>query len=173
MFAFCIAAAHLELKHQIIDSLMVSATDANGEGWPLIDQIPPEEMCNYARHPDHEKYALPSVVHLCQRYAVGDEWFFGKRRFPTDFFECDKPLLIEPPDDLATAFDFKHPPNAPEATKLTPKMANREAFMVCFLTSQVNEAATYYKQNACETSNLEKKLKMVELFKEYQKEHGM
>jgi len=174
MFAFCIAAAHLELKHQIVDSLMVSATDANGEGWPLIDQVPNDEMCDYARHPDHVRYPLPSVVHACQRYSVGEEWFFGKRRFPTDFFECDTSLLMEPPDDLATAFDFKHPPNAPEPTNLTPKLANREAFMVCFLTSSVNEAATYYKQNACAAGgNLQKSVKMVELFKEYKKKHGM
>lgn len=173
MFAFCIAAAHLGLKHQLIDSLMVSNTDAQGEGWPLIDKIPNDEMCNFARTPDHSVYALPTVVHLCQRYAVGEEWFFGKRRFPTDFFECDKPLLMEPPADAATAFDFKRPPNAPTPTELTPVRANREAFMVCFLTRLANEAGTFYKQQACPQggANLKQTLKMVELFPEYRKQH--
>ena len=41
MYAYCIAAAHLGLRHQIIDSLMVSNTGVReGEGWALVDQIP-------------------------------------------------------------------------------------------------------------------------------------
>lgn len=173
MFAFCVAAAHLELRFQLIDSLMVSDTDASGEGWPLIDKIPNHEVCAFARHPDHARYALPSVVHMCQRYSVGFDWFFGKRRFPTDFFECDKPLLQEPPDDLAVMFDFQKPPNAAASTPLTPMMANREAFMVCFLTRQANDAATFYKQQFCHgTANYNKSKKMVEFFKQYTNEKG-
>jgi len=177
MFAFCIAAAHLNLKHQIIDSLMVSDTQiSGGEGWPLVDEIPNEKMCNLARNylPNKEQYALPSVVHLCQRYSVGNDWFFGKRRFPTDFFDCEHPLLQEPPDNLATAFDFKKPPNTPDPKPLSPTMVNREAFMVCFLTAMANEASIFFKKQSCPsgTANMERSLKMVELFKEYRKEQA-
>jgi hypothetical protein len=174
MYAFCIAAAHLGLRHQLIDSLMVSNTEVTGgEGWPLIDKIPNDEMCSFAREIDTSRYAVPSVVHLCQRYAVGDKWFFGKRKFPTDFFDCSRPLLQEPPDNLGTLADFKQPPNAPQPKPLTSKQTNREAFMVCFLTRVVNDAATFYKQQSCPdgTANLSKSIKMVELFREYRKKH--
>jgi hypothetical protein len=45
-------------------------------------------------------------------------------------------------------------------------MIGREAFMVCFLTSLLNEAAAFYKRRACPegTANLEKTLKMTDLF---------
>ena len=112
MYAFCIAAAHLKLRHQLIDSLMASNPGTGGEAWPLVDKIPPAEMCEFARHPDHSKYALPSVIHLCQRYSVGDVWFFGKRRIPHDIYACETPLFAEPPADLALLYDFKKPPNA-------------------------------------------------------------
>jgi hypothetical protein len=171
MYAFCIAAAHLKLRFQLIDSLMASNPGTGGEAWPLVDKIPLEEMCDFARHPDNSKYALPSVVHMCQRYCVGEEWFFGKRRIPHDIYDCESPLFLEPPSDLPLLYDYKKPPNAKERKPLTPKKANQEAFMVCYLTSLLNEAATFYKTNACttETANMEKSRKVADLFKEAEK----
>jgi len=169
MYAFCIAAAHLGLKHQLIDSLMVSNTGIqNGEGWQLVDKIPPGKMCEFAAHPQHDVYAVPSVVHLCQRYAVGDEWFFGKHRVPHDVYDCEKPLFVEPPSNVALLYDFKKPPNQKERKAISKTMAARETFMVCFLTSLLNEAAAFYKKEACPagTANLAKTLKMTDLFSE-------
>lgn len=168
MYAYCIAAAHLKLPHQLIDSLMVSNPGNGGEGWPLIDAIPPEETCSFAKGPDHTEYALPSVLHLCQRYSIGEEWFFGKRKIPTNIFECETPLFEEPPGNLATLYDFKKPPNAKEKTPLTPKVANQQAFMVCFLTSLLNEAATFFKKNACsvDTVNFQRSRTVADLFKQ-------
>ena len=167
MFAFCIAAAHLELKHQLIDSLMISEKNAGGEGWPLIDLIPPEEMCVFAANLDHSKYALPNVVHMCHGYVVGDEWIFGKHRVPTDIYACDKPLLAVPPADLATRFTYQKFPDQKDKVDLSPMLINREAFMVCSLLSVLNDAASYYKTNACPvgTANLEKSLKLVNVHK--------
>ena len=169
MYAFCIAAAHLGLKHQLIDSLMASNPSAGGEAWPLVDRIPPEEMCEFAKNADHSRYALPSVIHLCQRYSVGDDWFFGKRKIPHDIYDCDTPLFIEPPNDIATKYDYKHPPNAKERTPLEPRVINQQTFMVCFLTALLNEASTFYKANACAPgkANLEKSRKVADLFIEY------
>jgi hypothetical protein len=166
MYAYCIAAAHLGLRHQMVDSLMISGSSLGGEGWPLIDKIPNTEMCDFARHPDHSKYALPSLVHLCQRYSVGDDWFFGKHKIPHDIYECESPLFEEPPSDVATAYTYKKPPNAKERTQLSPKVINQESFMVCFLTTLLNDAATFYKSNACHegTANLEKSHKVADLF---------
>lgn len=173
MFAFCIAAAHLGLKHQTIDSLMVSNPSMDGgEGWPLVDKIPAAEMCDFAKHPQHEKYAVPSVVHLCQRYAVGDQWFFGKRRVPHDIYSCEYPLLIEPPSNLALLYDFKKAPNQKEPKALSKVKVARETFMVCFLTSLINDAASFYKQASCPegTANLDKTLKMTDLFSDNERQ---
>jgi len=158
MFAFCIAAAHLQLPHQLIDSLMISDVGAtSSEGWSLIEKIPPEEVCSFAKSIDHSKYAVPNLVHLCQRYAMGDEWFFGKRAIPGDVYECATPLWAEPPDDLATKYDWKQPPRGTRKD-ISQDQAVRETFMICFLYTVVNEAAAFYKRNTCDpaAANLEK-----------------
>ena len=162
MFAYCIAAAHLELPHQLIDSLMISDVTANAEGWPLIDNIPPRETCDFARHIDHEKYAVPGVLHLCQRYGVGDEWFFSKRRIPSDIYDCDAPLFAEPPADLATMYDYREMPHG-ERKSMTEKESNRYSFMLCYLYGLINDAATFYKQGACPAgkANLQKTRNLV------------
>jgi peptidyl serine alpha-galactosyltransferase len=168
MYAYCIAAAHLGLKHQLVNSLMVSNPGIGGEAWPLVDKIPPEEMCEFAKDPDNDKYALPSVVHMCQRYSVGQDWFFGKHRIPPDIYECDTPLFEEPPRDLALLYDYKWPPNAIEKTPLSPKLVNEQAFMVCFLTRLLNDAAIFYKTASCTQTkpNFNRSRKVADLFLE-------
>lgn len=168
MFAYSLAAIHTGLKFQLIDSLMVSNPTAGEEGWPLVDKIPVEDVCSIAREEEHQNYALPQVVHLCQRYALGREWFFGKRKIPHDVFECPNTLYEEPPDNVGTMYDFKQPPNAKEKTDLKPHLVKREAFMVCHLTRTLNEAAEYYKRSACKggtKANLSRSMKIADLFK--------
>jgi hypothetical protein len=154
MFAFSLAAAHLDLKFQLIQSLMISDTHTgSGEGWPLVDSMPPDNVCNIAREVDYKKHPLPHVVHLCQRYSLGKDWFFGKRKIPHDVFDCQNPLFEEPPNNIATMFDYKWPPGAKDKTPLTPELAHREAFMICHLTAAMNEAAEYFKRSACEPTD--------------------
>jgi len=164
MFAYSIAAADQELPHQLIDSLMISKEDAGGEGWPLIDKIPEEQVCEFAADRSTAEWALPGVVHACQRYAVGKDWFFTKRKIPSDIYDCETPLWDEPPMDLAVHYDFKEPPNGVK-TPFKPKMAARNAFMICYLYRILNEAATFYKQNACIPggANLKKIRNLVQL----------
>ena len=164
MYAFCIAAAHLGLKHQLVDSLMVSNTEAVSEGWSLIDSIPPEDVCEFAKSLDHTRHPVPSVVHLCQRYTVGEEWFFGKRKVPEDIYKCETPRFAEPPNDVATLYDYKWPPNSKEKTVLKPKIVKREAFMVCFLTHLINEAAEFYKVGTCQGKTNQSERKFVDIF---------
>ena len=167
MFAYCIAAAHLELPHQLIDSLMISDVTAHSEGWPLIDSIPPTETCDFARDIDRDKYPVPGVVHLCQRYGVGKNWFFSKRRIPSDIYDCDAPLFAEPPSDLATLYDFIEMPHG-EHKPMTETESNRFSFMLCYLYALLNEAATFYKQGACPegTANLKKTRNLVQYMQE-------
>jgi hypothetical protein len=44
---------------------------------------------------------LPSVLHFCQFFRVG-EYGFQKRRIKTNFFDCDQPLMAHLPIELGT-----------------------------------------------------------------------
>jgi len=156
MFAFCIAAAHLELPHQMIDSLMISNTGAGGEGWPMIDKIPIDGMCEFAKNPDHKLNAVPSVIHYCQRYMIGD-WFFSKRKMLKNFFECRSPLMKVPPGEIIKEVDYKKPPGG--GKKLIGETERkREGFVVCGIISALNDASKYFKKNHCSPGNLEETL---------------
>ncbi len=147
MFAYCIAAAHLELPHQIIDSLMVSNTSGGGEGWPMVDALPRENHCEIARKHKHEDYPVPSVIHYCQRYAI-KEWFFGKRKMEKDFFTCESPLMEEPPNNIVEVSDYKAPYGGGRK-ELDERAVQREGFMVCGVLAALNDAGTFYKEHHC------------------------
>ncbi len=87
MYAFCIAAAHLNLPHELVEHTMVSNVDIGGEGWPFVDKLSQrtrkknvcETMTNGSidyLHAPSSSIPLPTVIHFCQRYILG-EWFFG------------------------------------------------------------------------------------------------
>jgi len=153
MYAYCVAAAHLELPHELVDSLMVSADTVGGEGWPLVDAIPDEEVCEVAMTANHEAYPIPNLIHYCQTYKV-KEWFWQKRKVPKDLFTCDKPIVQSPsPDDIAAALEGE------EKSKMTLK---RNAFVLCSTLNGVAEAMEYYKEMHCEGENvnMERTLKL-------------
>ena len=154
MYAYCIAAAHVKLPHQIVHSMMVSNTQmGNNEGWDFLDKIPAENICEYASALDHKKHALPNVLHHCQRYMLGKH-FFGKRRLAKDFFTCESPMLVEIPGDIALRYDYQSPPppHKPSGEKKPVKdyVVKREAFMLCAITAAMNEASDFFKRHACE-----------------------
>ncbi len=154
MYAYCIAAAHVRLPHQILTSMMVSDSGAagkhGGEGWSLIDKISDDDVCT-SKVDDAD---LPLVLHFCQRYMVG-KVFFGKRRMPKNIFSCDMPLLIEPPQNLSTMYDYFTPPSPhrPKDEKKPFKnqfQSKYDSFMICILSRGVNEASMFYKKNNCD-----------------------
>jgi hypothetical protein len=151
MFAYCVAAAHLHLPHQLISSLMISDVVSNAEGWPLVEKIPPHEVCEFASRVNHTRYAVPNVVHYCQRHAVGSDWFFSKRRIPLDVFECDSPLWEVPPASLAVTFDYHQFPGGTRK-ELSHKHASYSTFVLCYVYSILNEAGEFFKRNGCPTS---------------------
>jgi|AntRauTorckE5430_2_1112549.scaffolds.fasta_scaffold03231_3 hypothetical protein len=161
MYAFCIAAAHLELPFQLIDSLMISNVGAGGEGWPMVDKLPHEELCTIARKADHAEHPIPSLIHYCQRYTIG-EWFFSKRKMKKDFFECEASLMQEPPSNIVLETDFKHPPGGAR-TDLDTKMGQREGFMVCSIIGALNDAARFFKTNHCDAGNTNMELNLATL----------
>ena len=143
-YAYCIAAAHLQLPHTLIDSLMISAAGAGGEGWKFIKNLPPSDTCSIAttsNNSNTNEYhlsvrPLPSLIHYCQRYIVDNQYFFGKRKMPHQIFTCDHPLFTEPPQDLG------------QGTQYSEK-DRMNAFMVCTLTKFTNDAMIFFKDRNC------------------------
>lgn len=160
MYGWSLAAAHLGLPHTLAESFMVSSVDvSSGEGWPLIDALGDDEICDYSTLKEKED-KLPYVMHYCQNYWLG-KWFLGKYRLDSDFLQCEKPLLLEPPKDIGKQYDFYIKPGGKpygEKEKLQSRSAKREQFMICQMIQRLNDAATWYKSQTCEegTVNLEK-----------------
>lgn len=147
MFAYCLAAAHLNLPHQIAQSFMVSDVGTGGlEGWKhYIDKYSEMDVCTDGAIPQDE---LPFVLHYCQRYWLG-KWFIGKYKLPSDFISCKSPLLKEPPNDIATKYDFAIQPGSGDRKTLNKDHIKRNAFMICRFIPALNEAARFYKKNHC------------------------
>ena len=117
MYAYSMAAAHEDLPHFTVMHYMISNTDMDEEGWRWIDQLetdvcePPKvspgtndlgisEITFYPGRP------MPTVVHFCQFFRIG-ELGFHKRRLQKALFDCDFPLLIDPPIDVGK-LDYKN-----------------------------------------------------------------
>ena len=160
MYGWSLAAAHLGLPHTLAESFMISATHiGRGEGWALVDVLRQDEVCEYPS-PREEEGRLPYVLHYCQNYWLG-KWFLGKYRLDSDFLSCKKPLLREPPNDIGSQYNFYVKPGGkPYGTKerLSRQEAKREQFMICQMIARLNDAATWYKGQTCEsgTANYEK-----------------
>lgn len=158
MFAYCLAAAHLKLSHQIASSFMVSDIGARGlEGWDAyVDKLSEVEVCEKQ---DPSRY--PNVIHYCQRYGLG-KFFFGKYRFPNDFLSCESPLLKEPPKTLAKDHKDAVFPGG-ERKVWNGNLHKENAFMLCHLIPALNAAGEYYKRQQCDpkTANFNKTLTFV------------
>ena len=65
MFAYCLAAAHLNLPHQIAQSFMISDVGTGGlEGWKhYIDNYSETDVCTDGAIPPE---GLPYVLHYCK-----------------------------------------------------------------------------------------------------------
>jgi hypothetical protein len=155
MYAWCIAAAHLNLPHTLLDNFMVSNIDAGGEGWKLVDAIPSPSCLEEDGWED-----LPSFLHLCQMNRVG-EFAIHKRKIPRDIFTCESPMLMDPPPDLGENYPYKTQGNLGGKERpnldLDAKTAKRTAFQICSFTRIVNSAAEYFKKQHCgEDANFER-----------------
>lgn len=142
MFAYCFAAAHLNLPHRVAQSFMVSDVFSGGEGWKLVQAMGKEKVC------DPPADLNPHVVHYCQRYMLG-KWFIGKYRLRKDFISCEAPLLKVPPKDIVN-YNYQVAPDGSRVTFRSDQTGLRNAFMICALIPRLNEAAVFYKQHHCD-----------------------
>ena len=115
MHAYSTAAAHLNLPHQLTPGFMVSdvSGDSPKEGFGFLQNVTRADACS----PQISEDDLPLVLHYCQRYALG-RWFFSKYKLREDFFECESPLLREPPLDVAEIYDWNIFPNGDRRRRL-------------------------------------------------------
>ena len=148
MYAYCTAASHLGLRHQLSIGFMVSEPSSPSEGWDFLDDVSRADSCE-PKIPQNE---LPVVFHFCQRYGLG-RWFVGKYKLPEDFFTCEAPMLRVPPRDVGSQFDWYIFPNLQEMENFTmttrPKHHIHHSYSLCTMIDSLNEAATHYKKHHC------------------------
>ena len=145
MYAYSMAAAHERLPHFTMRQYMLSNTEMDEEGWKWVDQLG-DRVCEPAV--DGIYYpgkTMATIFHYCQFFRAG-EFGFQKRRVNKNFFKCDAPLLVEPPQDLGK-INYKNRDG--DIIKLTQKQARRNAFSLCVISTAINNMLVDYKEKMC------------------------
>jgi len=150
MHAYCIAAAHLEMPHQLAKGFMVSDVGNREESaFKFLDGVTREEACHAKVSPRKQ----PFVLHYCQRYAIG-RWFFSKYKLHENIFDCEAELLREPPTNVVAMYDWYIFPNGIEkndySSRGNRKYLIQNGWMMCTIIFAVNEAATQMKRKHCD-----------------------
>lgn len=177
MHGYSTAAAHLKLPHRLARGFMIS-TVGNFENFDFVDtSLNRTTACEVAAHgvsdqvvgssgrrlppsiPQLQTQKLPYVLHYCQRYALG-RYFFSKYKLNEEFFECDAPLMKEPPLNVGDVYDWFIFPNGVETSDMSSPSKHmdivRNGWMMCSLIYGLNDAATKVKTKHCDHPNLEK-----------------
>jgi hypothetical protein len=82
MYGFVTATVQLELPMSLIRSIVVSGptkTTLNREGWPYIDALPDDQVCEPISLQQQQQQSnkqsntikLPMILHYCQEYSLG------------------------------------------------------------------------------------------------------
>ena len=163
MHGYSLAAAHLELKHQLARGFMVSNAELSDrrEGWSFINDDTMKDVCRS----DTLAHKGPYVIHYCQRLGIG-EYFFNKYLFPaTALTSCDHPLMQIPSSEEVRSTNFSRWGNGEvygwdDFGDENPELYRyRNAHMICSIFGCMNDAATHYRDNRCggrNTPNYEK-----------------
>jgi hypothetical protein len=173
MYGYSIAAAHLKLPHKLARGLMISTVD-HYENFDFVDTtLNRTNTCEAAiaaassttqrgiTTPSVQVSVakLPYVLHYCQRYALG-RFFFSKYKLNEQFFECDAPLMMEPPLNVGDIYDWYIFPNGVDIADMSHPDKHeklvRNGWMMCSLIFGLNDAATSLKRRHCSNPNLEK-----------------
>lgn len=166
MFAYSVAAGHLNLKHQLVYSFMISNPEVRQEGWSLIDGYTTEQL--FQNHNGSGLDPVPNVIHYCQKYNLGPWWFFKYLLNDNFLFNCMEDLFDVPnccdhlrlnDDGSPTSFTtmdkaynwaLKHPTG--ERVPLNNALhRKRHAFILHRILTSLNDAAIYYRQHHCKS----------------------
>jgi hypothetical protein len=83
MYGFVVATMQLELPMTLLRSIVVSGsseTNPDREGWPHIDALPDDEVCDplslrqqqqQQQQPNRNRSKLPIILHYCGNYGIG------------------------------------------------------------------------------------------------------
>ena len=188
MHSYSLAAAHLRLPHKLAHGFMVSDQESFEENFDFVEKkmtkanvcmkppnlVPADSkipmdptdsttMTDVAYETDRgiPIRELPFVLHYCQRYALG-RYFFSKYKLKEDAFDnCEGPLMVEPPGNVAEVYDWSIFPNGiekydfSEGSSMIPdvrdRMHMRNGWLLCAVITGINEAITAYKNASCGT----------------------
>jgi hypothetical protein len=164
MYAYSMAAAHHNLPHLTVLHYMVSNIDVTEEGWKHIDQLE-DHVCEL---PNQEGifYAhsiLPTVLHYCQFYRIG-EYGFQKRRLKKLLFDCNAPMMSIPPQNSSL---LRYKNRDGEIIKLGKTASRRGTFMLCTIHMAINAMLEYYKQRMCTPETINRQTLVNLVSKEY------
>lgn len=151
MNAYCMAAAHLGLPHQLARGFMISNVGiSEGEGWFFMDHVQPEDACQFQKLAD----AVPQVIHFCQRYSIG-KYFLSKYKLPKDMLACESPLFELPPPEIGAQVNYSRygDGSTTEWPARSTYLKLRNTFMVCSLMSSLNDAMKFFKDHNCPDGN--------------------
>jgi hypothetical protein len=175
MYACSIAVADYGIRPVLIDSMMVSNVDADGEGWPWIDDIPMDRGCDpTVLTQTNPQYRLPTFLHYCQTYRVQDfeagntgeapNFKYSKYAVPDEILHCpagskaleggeSKPAKKGNDGGMRLAADgfLPEPPTAVDSRGSKKELRN--IFMNCVSTRATNQAARDYRRWFCEVSH--------------------
>ena len=150
MYAYCMAAAHEELPHLTIRSFMVSNTECGpDEGWPLIDKLG-DDTCRAPTKESRGIYYpgkdLPTFVHYCQWFRIGEIGFQKRRVTNVKPFSCKGALLVDVPADQNKLQYFI---SDGHKRKVGRQAANWNHFALCVVHNSINAAAVDFKRRMC------------------------
>jgi hypothetical protein len=165
MHAYSTAAAHLQLPHHLAKAFMASDVPSQDFFSVIGDRLTKANACqagieSISRTTDNEKITnepiideqhLPYVLHFCQRYALG-RWFFSKYKVHENVFDCDAPLLMEPPLDVAERYSWSIFPNEIETFDYStkhPEQIQRNGWFLCSIIYGLNEVIAKVKEMRC------------------------
>jgi len=163
MYAYCLAAAHLQMPHFMVFNWMVSEPGMeNREGWPEIDSAAadPNFQCDASILNTHETSNIPNILHYCQKYIAGENQIWSKHRIPKDIFSCDRELLQPPPVNA-----MEYPPGTDvRGRPFNEKFWRRNTWMACYAYHAMNDALIRFKRANCDqNANLEETYMIIKM----------
>jgi hypothetical protein len=149
MYAYILAAADLNVQHEVSHSLMWSDPKVQyTEPWDWVEGMYADDLCGQM------PVKTANVLHYCQPFAF-DDWRLYKNDLRGRMEKCTHPLLAEPPKDLVVDYDLTtvHPALADRKLEKQHEWAERvnkrEAFMLCQVIQKLNEAMEHHRTHVC------------------------
>ena len=162
MYAMVLAVADYGIRPVMVDSLMVSNVDAGGEGWPWVDKLQQERVCDSSLLKD--RLPLPTFLHYCQSYrhpgiSPNPGFLFTKYQVPDDILACPSDsdgseAKMEKQKRKGGGMPlngdgFLPEPDMQNVPVSSNKKDLRHIFAHCFATRGTNKAARDYRSWFC------------------------